>query len=578
MIMCKRHEQESGVRPALWLMTFCLILLVGCGGSSGGGGVAAPPNGGAVAADEAAGKVLGLDGPLVGARVRVQATENLALTDASGAFSLKGLDPDKPVTITAWSDGYYCTLVEKVLPPAEITFNLVPYQLNDNKDYQWLWPVGEDGCISCHPAVTEIQLKSAHANAAANIRFLTMYNGTDTLGNQSPATTFVPGSGPWPGGVKALPPDLTQPYYGPGVKLDAPVIDDPNTCSACHIPGASIPHDMDPNDVTGADTYGIHCDFCHKVAGVHLNPATGLPREHLPGVHSMDIRRPFNPEETQLFIGSLDDPNVAEDETYLPLYSESRYCAPCHFGVFWDTVVYNSYGEWLDSPYSDPETGQTCQDCHMPSPMIHNNKVVDNLAPGKGGVTRDPNTLHAHSDLGASDPEFLRTALTMTATADLHNNRVRVQVNLTNDKTGHHVPTDSPLRHLILLVEAVDESGALLAQVTGPTLPEWCGEGDPADGYYAGLPGQAYAKILKEAWTDIAPTGAYWNPIELVSDNRLAAMASDMTTYEFTPPVAGRVDIRVTLKYRRAFIQLMDWKKWDVPDIVMAEETLSLIM
>ena len=29
-----------------------------------------------------------------------------------------------------------------------------------------------------------------------------------------------------------------------------------------------------------------------------------------------------------------------------------------------------------------------------------------------------------------------------------------MQVSITNDRTGHHVPTDSPLRHLILLVQA----------------------------------------------------------------------------------------------------------------------------
>ncbi len=40
------------------------------------------------------------------------------------------------------------------------------------------------------------------------------------------------------------------------------------------------------------------------------------------------------------------------EDTYLPLYQQSQYCAPCHYGIFWDTTIYNSYGEWLDSPYS----------------------------------------------------------------------------------------------------------------------------------------------------------------------------------------------------------------------------------
>ncbi len=53
-----------------------------------------------------------------------------------------------------------------------------------------------------------------------------------------------------------------------------------------------------------------------------------------------------------------------------------------------------------------------------------------------------------------------------------------MQVNLTNDQTGHLVPTDSPLRHLILLVRAEDEQGQRLTQLDGPRLPDWCGVGD----------------------------------------------------------------------------------------------------
>ena len=77
----------------------------------------------------------------------------------------------------------------------------------------------------------------------------------------------------------------------------------------------------------------------------------------------MNSKRPFNGH--QFFAGPFDDVAPGED-TYTPIQKESAYCAPCHFGKFWEVEIYNSYGEWLDSPYSDPETGQTCQDCHMP--------------------------------------------------------------------------------------------------------------------------------------------------------------------------------------------------------------------
>ena len=40
----------------------------------------------------------------------------------------------------------------------------------------------------------------------------------------------------------------------------------------------------------------------------------------------------------------------------------------------------NSYGEWLDSPYSDPKTGQTCQDCHMPNGGLRLHRLPGNAA------------------------------------------------------------------------------------------------------------------------------------------------------------------------------------------------------
>ena len=79
------------------------------------------------------------------------------------------------------------------------------------------------------------------------------------------------------------------------------------------------------------------------------------------------------------------------------------------------------------------------------------------------------------------------------------------------------------------------------------------------------------------------PTGAYWNPTRIVSDNRLAAFATDISTYVFSAPVGTSVElpsqqitVEVTLLFRRIFKELMDQKGWEVPNIVMAQETISL--
>jgi hypothetical protein len=203
-------------------------------------------------------------------------------------------------------------------------------------------------------------------------------------------------------------------------------------------------------------------------------------------------------------------------------------------------------------------------------------KESEICAPGRGGGERDPETIPTHDFPGATDETLLQNAVTMDVSGDLRDGQVVVGVTVTNDKTGHHVPKGSPLRHLILLVEATGPSGIPPSQPDGPTVPDWGGVGDPAQGHYAGLPGTVYAKVLQEWETELAPTGAYWNRTRLLSDNRIPAMGSDTTTYTFDAAEVGAVGINAKLLFRRAFIQLMRQKGWDVPDILMARKSLVL--
>ena len=177
---------------------------------------------------------------------------------------------------------------------------------------------------------------------------------------------------------------------------------------------------------------------------------------------------------------------------------------------------------------------------------------------------------------GAMDEELLQNAVAMTATARLEAGTVIVQVDITNDRTGHHIPTESPLRHLIMLVNATGTDGDSLTQIDGPTVPECGGVGDSAQGCYAGLPGRGFAKILEELWTGISPTGAYWNPTRVLSDNRLAAFATDSSIYTFDARTESQVNVEVVLLFRQAFKELMDQKGWDIPDIVMEQKKIEV--
>ena len=186
--------------------------------------------------------------------------------------------------------------------------------------------------------------------------------------------------------------------------------------------------------------------------------------------------------------------------------------------------------------------------------------------PEQGGFQRDPVGIHNHQMPGASDETLLKNAVTMTTTATTESDQIVVNVDITNDNTGHHVPTGVPLRQMLLVVEAQDADGNDLLLQKGEMLPAWTGN-------FAGQPGQYYAKILEDEWTGEIPTAAFWRDIRLVEDTRLPALATDTSQYVFAGPVQGPVTVKTQLVFRRAFQAVMEQKGWNDPDIVVAEET-----
>jgi hypothetical protein len=551
-----------------------LILLVNYGCSKENGDSPIPVTGDLV---EIRGSVKDENGPVGGATVRLKTTGHYTLSDEEGNFKLQFLLDETPCIITAWAEGYYIAGgFECRSGDTAIALYLEPYSIEDNPNYQWVSAYSSAGnpgnCENCHSSPSSDEnlpfdewRKDAHAHSAENIRFLTMYSGTDIYGKQSPLTVYV--SHPEYGSTPLLPdPDLA--YYGPGYQLDFP--NTAGNCAACHAPMASInnPYGTSPVSLEGVHKEGISCDFCHKIVGVKLDQQSGAPAENMPGVISYVYGRPFDGH--QFFAGPFDDVSPGED-TYSPVQKESRYCAPCHFGSFWGVQIYNSYGEWLESPYSEGPGKLTCQDCHMPKGLTNHFTLLD-----KGGSIRDPESIGSHRMLGIKDEEFMRNAVALDVQTLSQDSMLTVTIKINNDNTGHHIPTDSPLRHLILVVDARDEQGNTLEQIAGPTLPDWCGKGDPSEGYVAGLPGMVYAKILKEHWTEKVPTGSYWMQTRIVSDNRIKALDTASSEYSFKSRLSGSVHVTVRLIYRRAFIELSDQKGWDREDIILFQKTLDL--
>ena len=539
------------------------------------------------------GLVVDANGPVGNALLQVQGTPLKTTTAQDGTFTLAGLGGATPLMLTAWVEGYFVgwAKVDPVSPEIKagqpVTITLKPLYTNDNHKYSWFSFEGVEGSASCGLCHREYPewLADAHSKAAVNPRFISIYTGSDVNGNEGKLTRYNSEG-------KAVIPDSSAGYYGPGYRLDNP--QRAGNCATCHTPLAStnvntnncgwsgchtdltaeraiqVDYGVIPLHLTGDAADGISCDFCHKIGEVVLDPKTDLPYADKPGILSMVLYRPE--EGQQVFFGTLLD--VTRRVSYSPLQSESEYCAPCHYGVFGGVVghnsvsggvvIYNSYGEWLDSPYSDPETGQTCQECHM--------QVVDEnytVFPEKGGILRDYFDFHDHYMPGASDEHLLQNSVTMQNQAGHQGDQLTVEVKITNDRTGHHIPTDVPIRQMLLVVNAFDSAGKQLELVSGPTLPGWAGD-------YAANPGKAFAKVLRDEWTGEAPTAAYWRPVTIVEDTRLPALASDVTRYTFSLPAENIARVEVRLFFRRAFYELAKLKGWDDPDILMEEATINV--
>ena len=163
-----------------------------------------------------------------------------------------------------------------------------------------------------------------------------------------------------------------------------------------------------------------------------------------------------------------------------------------------------------------------------------------------------------------------------TLTGSRQNGLISIEARVTNENGGHDIPTDSPLRNIILVVEAFDENGQVLNLEQGPVIPDWGGVGDQANDY-AGKPGKGYAKVLEELWTEVSPTAAYWRQTKVLQDNRIHALETDVSEYEFRQTsAAGPVTVETKLIFRRAFKEIAQQKGWNDPDILMEQSRITV--
>jgi nitrate/TMAO reductase-like tetraheme cytochrome c subunit len=501
--------------------------------------------------------------------------------------------------ISVWAPGYYiATIACNGSFPAEYQIQLEPLNAADDPNYAW---IDADlrlnptfNCAGCHsnPSLgldeyTEWNV-DAHSRAFVTPYFWTTYLGIDLNGNLGQQTHWgISGDG----GKLRLPPDPMQADYGPGYQLDYP--NESGNCAFCHAPAAigatqqstnltSLIYGSWGNRVNVASE-GVTCDVCHKAIDVSLDDHQ-LPYVERPGILSFSFVRPTPGLQFIAGPGShlaISNPNVKR--TCAPLFSESKFCAACHYGKFSGIEIYASYKEWLDSPYSQQNQNfRSCQDCHMPSP-----EPLGNTPPSERGACSEPNQKfrdfnHNMMKYGPDPDNSFRTIPLIVKDAAtiaidkivLGGGQVTFGVTVVNSGAGHKFPTDSPLRHLILLVEVRDTNNNLLTQVGGPMIPR-VGDSD-----FVGLAGQVYANLLKDKDTNVIPTIAYWNPVDPAwqnADTRLVPGVPVRSDYAFAAPSNGSFVITARLIYRNAFSDIANKKKWPIMDIEAAQISVPIV-
>jgi hypothetical protein len=187
---------------------------------------------------------------------------------------------------------------------------------------------------------------------------------------------------------------------------------------------------------------------------------------------------------------------------------------------------------------------------------------MTNIAPGKGGIPRDPQTLGNHRFFAGSQADMLRRCLQVATQVEREQEGVQVRVELRAEDVGHRVPTGFVDRHLVLLVEALDDAGHRLNARTGPLLSSLAGKD------LAGQTGHLYGKVLKDI--EGHSPAPFWRADPELIDTRLMPGKQDAIQFVFASECR---QVRVRLLYRRFWAEVAAIKQWSDTELVVFDQT-----
>lgn len=313
------------------------------------------------------------------------------------------------------------------------------------------------------------------------------------------------------------------------------------TCFQCHAPLGFLtdnaPGSFEFSDLDPLVREGITCDFCHVLR---------------PPYRSTNQTIEYTLEPGPVKYGTLADPvpTSAHLNGYDSDYGRSDVCRQCHDLTVNGVPLEITFTEWQNSAWGGMSV--ECQDCHM--------KQYSGRA-ATGGPLRDG--LHRHTFVGVdvAITDFPGKAEQMAEVDSLLKNSASMElvppsgggagdslqlaVRVTNDKTGHNLPT-SVFFNRQMWIEVTVWKGADTAYRSG----HLDANGDLMDANSALRPGEDRDLTIFNG--TLYKDGQESNVFELDSlvNKSLAPFETRTSIYGFRPGSAGTWNIRARLLFR----------------------------
>jgi hypothetical protein len=190
---------------------------------------------------------------------------------------------------------------------------------------------------------------------------------------------------------------------------------------------------------------------------------------------------------------------------------------------------------------------------------------MTNIAPGKGGIERDPMTLANHRFFAGSLEEMLKQCLKVKVHVRHDAGTTRVETEVLADGVGHRVPTGFVDRNLLLVLEALAAEDQPLGLRDGPKLPQTAGKD------LEQRAGRVYARQLRDF--DGKAPAPFWRADPAHEDTRLRPGKPDRLAFTFAGTATA---VRVRVLYRRFWHEVAVAKRWPDNEIIVLDERINL--